>query len=276
MRFASSAPPQDERFRVASAVTEVTDKVERAIARFDRVTRQLDERGGPAREAARRERQRLNAGFSRTAIRVLVATAAIWAATIIFGLVKPIGMFGFLAALVVTVVVVGLVLARGGRQAIAAPPPSTDLPNGAMVDRFDSYIYRARRALPVPAQAEIDAIGRILPSLKQTLGRVETLDPSAQDARRLMSIHLPGLIDRYERVPAAYRQEQDGEGKTVDQRLVEGLAATRSALTEVSEQLARADMAAFETQGRFIQSKYGEEGPKPVSTEAGAPTPPNS
>ena len=29
-------------------MTEVTDKVERAIARFERVTRQLDERDGPA------------------------------------------------------------------------------------------------------------------------------------------------------------------------------------------------------------------------------------
>jgi hypothetical protein len=127
-----------------------------------------------------------------------------------------------------------------------------------MVQRFDSYLYRARKALPAPAQGEIDAISSALPSLRQTLERVETLDPNAQDARRLMSIHLPGLIDRYNRVPAAFRGEQDGEGKTVDERLIEGLAAGRSALVEISEKLARADMAAFETQGRFIKSRYGE------------------
>ena len=46
---------------------------------------------------------------------------------------------------------------------------------------------------------------------------------------------------------------------TVDQRLIEGLAAGRQALAEISEKLARADMAAFETQGRFIKSRYGEE-----------------
>jgi hypothetical protein len=72
------------------------------------------------------------------------------------------------------------------------------------------------------------------------------------------------LIDRYLRVPAAFRGEQDGEGKTVDQRLVEGLAAGRQAIGEISETLARADMAAFETQGRFIKSRYGEDGPQPV------------
>jgi len=240
-------------------MTEVTEKVEKAIARFDRVTRQLDERDGASREAARRERQRLNAGLGRTAFKIAIIVGAIWLVTIVIGLVRPIGMFGFLGALLVTAVVAGVLIARGGRQAVSAPAPSADLPNGAMVERFDSYIYRTRSTLPSPAQAELDAISRLLPSLKPTLGRLETLDPSAQDARRLMSIHLPGLIERYQRVPPAYRQEQDGEGKTVDQRLIEGLSAGRTALAEVAEQLARADVAALETQGRFIEARYGEQ-----------------
>ena len=241
-------------------MTEVTDKVERAITRFERVAQRLDERDGPVRDAAQRERQRLNAGLGRTFARVAAAVVAIWLVTMVIGFVTPIGMFGFLGALLVTVLVAGLLIARGGRQVASAPAPPTDLPNGPMVERFDSYIYRVRRALPAPAQAELDAISRVLPPLKQTLERIDTLDPAAQDARRLMSIHLPGLIDRYERVPPAYRTETDGEGKTVDQRLIEGLAAGRSALAEVSEQLARGDVAALETQGRFIQSRYGADG----------------
>lgn len=241
-------------------MTEVTDKVERAIARFERVARNIDEREGPARAAARRERERLNAGLGRTLGTVAAAVVLIWLATVIIGFVKPIGMFGFLAALVATVVIAGALIARGGRKIVTAPPPATDLPNGQMVDRFDSYIYRVRPALPAPAQTQLDSISAVLPSLKQSLERLDTFDPNAQDARRLMSIHLPGLIDRYANVPAAYRKEQDGEGKTVDERLVESLAAARSALDEVSQQLARADMAAFETQGRFIKSRYGEQG----------------
>jgi hypothetical protein len=241
-------------------MSDVTDKVERAIARFDRVTNQLDQRDGPAREAARRERARLNAGIGRTAAKVAAGVVLVWLATLIVGFVKPIGIFGFLAAVVATIIVAGVLMARGGRRAVSPPAPSTDLPNGAMVERFDSYIYRVRRALPPPAQAQLDAISAVLPPLKQTLERVDTLDPRAQDARRLMSIHLPGLIDRYADVPAAYRKAQDGEGKTVDERLVESLAAARTALGEVSEQLARQDLAAFETQGRFIKSRYGEQG----------------
>ena len=77
-----------------------------------------------------------------------------------------------------------------------------------------------------------------------------------------MSIHLPGLIDRYLHVPAAYRSERDGEGKTVDERLIEGLAAGRTALQEIGEKLARADVLALETQGRFIQSRYASDGPE--------------
>ena len=240
-------------------MTEVTDKVERAIARFERVARNLDERGGPSREAARRERQRLNAGLGRTFARVAAALVVIWLATLVIGFVTPIGMFGFLAAVLLTVLVAGVIVTRGGRQTLSAPPPPADLPNGPMVDRFDSYVYRVRSALPAAAQAELDGISRLLPSLKQTLERLDTLDPAAQDARRLMSVHLPGLIERYEHVPPAYRQETDGEGKTVNQRLIEGLAAGRSALADVSEQLAHADVAALETQGRFIQSRYGQD-----------------
>jgi hypothetical protein len=239
-------------------VTDVTDKVERAIARFDRVTRQLDQRGGPAQEAARRERQRLNAYLGRRVKRVGVAILVVSIVTIAIGLFVPIGMFGFLGAVGLAIGVAALLAFMPSQERTAAAP-STDLPNGEMVQRFDSYLYRARRALPAPAQAEVDAISSALPTLRQTLERVETLDPNAQDARRLMSIHLPGLIDRYARVPAAFRKEVDGEGKTVDDRLIEVLAAALRVLFEFSENLARADLAAFETQGRFIKSRYGEE-----------------
>jgi hypothetical protein len=247
-------------------VTEVTDKVERAIARFDRVTRQLDQRDGPVREAAKRERQRLNADLAGRAKRVSVAVLVISILTILVGLFIPIGMFGFLAAVGLAVGIAAL-LAFTPAETRSIAAPATDLPNGEMVQRFDSYLYRARRALPPAAQGEVDAISSILPSLRQTLERVETLDPNAQDARRLMSIHLPGLIDRYTHVPAAFRNERDGEDKTVDERLIEGLSAGRSALRDISENLARADVLALETQGRFIQSRYGGEAQKSGITD---------
>jgi len=239
-------------------MTEMTEKVERAVARVDRIMRQIDERDGPAREAARRERNRLNADLGRRVKRVAVAVGIISLITIAIGLAVPIGMFGFLAAVGLAIGIAALLAVTPTVERSAAPP-ATDLPNAAMVQRFDSYLYKSRRALPAPAQAQIDAISSGLSSLQQTLERVPDLDPAAQDARRLMSVHLPGLIDRYMHVPPAFRGEQDGEGKTVDERLVEGLSAGRSALSDISERLARADVAALETQGRFIKSRYSDQ-----------------
>ncbi len=234
--------------------TKVTNSIDHANAIFAR----LDERDGAVRDAARRERQRLNIGLGRTLARVGIAVGVISLATIGIGLILPIGMFGFLAAVGLAIGVAALLLVSGGKE-IAAPNVSADLPNGQMVQRFDSYLFRARRALPAPAQAEVDLLSAQLPPLRQTLERIADLDPNAQDARRLMSVHLPNLIDRYLHVPSAYREQRDGEGVTVDERLVEAMTAGRQALTEISEKLARADMAAFETQGRFIQSRYKDE-----------------
>jgi len=235
-------------------------KVDLTLGRADRIMRRADERDGASRAAAQRERQRLNTGLKRRAAQIAVAVGLVSIATIVIGLILPsgIGMFGFLAAVGLAVGIVGL-LAFWPAAEKGAKAPATDLPNGEMVQRFDSYLYRTRAFLPAPAQAEIDQLSAVLPSLKQTLERVETLDPNAQDARRLMSVHLPGLIDRYNHVPAAYRNELDGEGKSADERLVEALAASRAALGDISEKLARADIAAFETQGRFIESRYGRE-----------------
>jgi hypothetical protein len=235
-----------------------SEKTQLAINRADRVMRSLDERDGAARDAARRERQRLNAGLGKTLTRVAVAVGLISLATIFIGLIVPIGMFGFLAAVGLAIGIAALLLVSGGKE-IAAPNVSTDLPNGQMVQRFDSYLFRARRALPAPAQAEVDRLSAQLPPLRETLERIADIDPNAQDARRLMSVHLPNLIDRYLHVPPAYREQRDGEGISVDERLVEALVAGRQALTEISEKLARADMAAFETQGRFIQSRYKDD-----------------
>ena len=241
----------------------VSQKVGRSVARADSVMRRADERTGALREAARRERQRLNSDLAGRAKRVGVAIGIISLVTILIGLITPIGMFGFLAAVGLAIGIAAL-LAITPTQERSIAAPSADLPNGQLVQRFDSYLYRTRPALPAPAQLEIDAISSVLPTLRQTLERVETLDPNAQDARRLMSVHLPGLVERYSRVPPEFRQERDGEGKTVDERLVESLAAGRAALGEISEKLARADLAAFETQGRFITSRYADEGVQPV------------
>ena len=235
-------------------------KVDQKTTRADKVLARIDQRSGAVTDARRRELQRLNSGIVKTLFRIGLAIGVISLVTIFIGvgLNIPIGMFGFLAAVGLAIGVAAMLI-FSSKRAITAPPVSTDLPNGTMVQRFDSYLYRSRALLPAPAQAEIDQLAQNLAPLKQVLERVPDLDPAAQDARRLMSVHLPGLVDRYLHVPPAYRTDPDGEGKTPDQRLVEALAAGRTALSDISDRLAKSDLAAFETQGRFIESRYKEK-----------------
>jgi hypothetical protein len=239
-------------------VSETDDKVRKALARFDRVMTVVDEREGPVATQARRERQRKLRRYGSAARNAALAVLVVSILTIVVGIAIPIGLFGFLAAVGLAIGIAALLFFWGSREESALPSVPTDVPNGEMVQRFDSFLYRTRRALPAPAQTVVDQISAELSTLKGTLERVDPLDPDAQDARRLMSVHLPGLIERYANVPPAYRSEADAEGKTVDQRLVEGLAASRTALLEVSERLAKRDVDAFSTQGRFIESRYGQ------------------
>ena len=240
-------------------MTEANDRIERTLARFDRVMTIIDEKQGPVASAARRDRARKMAGYSRWLVRASLAFVAICLAAIGVGLFIPIGMFGFLAAVGLGIACFMLIFFYGAVDTASAPSIPKDVANGEMVQRFDSYLYKSRRALPVPAQQVIDSISAELGTLKSTLERVEPIDPDAQDARRLMSIHLPALIERYANVPLTYRNEPDAEGVTVDQRLIEGLGAAKTALNEVSERLAKRDMDAFQTQERFIQSKYARD-----------------
>jgi hypothetical protein len=233
--------------------------VDEAIARFDAVVARYDGRTGQAGKAARRQHGRNVRALGRRLANVAMAIAALIVATIAFGLfVGPIGWTGlFVVAMAMLCTIILFALWPGEPERVAY---SDELPNKTIVQQLDSYLVRQRPALPAPATSRIDAISAQLPLLESRLAEIDLLDPLAQDARRLMGKHLPDLIDRYERVPAAYRQERDGEGLTVDERLVAGLDAARDALGDIGAKLAKGDLDAFETQGRFIESRYKTEG----------------
>ena len=230
--------------------------VDQAIARFDAMAARLD---GHVPSATARHYARSARSVGKRLATVGMAIAALIVATFAFGLfVTPIGWTG----LFVLIMAIMCVLVFFSAQPIEKPmkPYSDSTPNPEVVKTLDSFLHRRRQALPPPAAQRVDAISRQLPLLESRLHEVPLLDPLAQDARRLMGKHLPELIERYERVPAAYRQERDGEGMTVDERLVVSLDAAREALDDIGKKLTRQDLNAFETQGRFIESRYKDGG----------------
>ena len=232
---------------------------DQAIARFDEYSARLDGHT-PAMSAARRRRlARGAASVGRRLANIAMGIAALVAATFAYGLiVAPIGWGGLLLVLVLAAAIIGFFSVMSGDK---AEKPFTDtMANRDVVRTLDSYLSRRRAALPAPAARRADAIAQHLPLLESRLSEVDVLDPVAQDARRLMGKHLPELIERYERVPEAYRQQRDGEGLTVDERLVASLDAANAALGDIGAKLAEADRSAFETQGRFIESRYKDDG----------------
>jgi hypothetical protein len=236
----------------------VSRQVDNAIARFEEVKTRID-RTASARDADARARSRTTTAWAKRLATIGMALAALFVGTIAFGLViGPIGIGGLMIVVLLAVAAVALLALMGREKPIV--DYKEDMPNQAVVQRLDNLLVRKRGALPAPAARQIDAISQQLPLLESRLGQTEMLDPLAQDARRLMGKHLPELIERYERVPAAYRSERDGEGLTVDERLVQGLDAAKTALDDLARKLAREDMDAFETQGRFIESRYKEDG----------------
>jgi len=231
-------------------------RVEETLARFDEITSRLDGHV-PSRAAVGRSVARVG----KKAANIGIAVMALLAATVAYGLfVGPIGLSGlFLVALALIAVIVFFSVFPGRREPKRVEY-SEQLPTSRVVQNLGTLLNHRKTALPAPAARRVDAISQQLPLLESRLADIDALDPLAQDARRLMGKHLPDLIDRYEKVPAPYRQQRDGEGLTVDERLVASLDAARSALDDIGARLHKQDIDAFETQGRFIESRYKDGG----------------
>jgi hypothetical protein len=226
-----------------------------ALARYEAVVERHFGLSPDAVGARRRHYGRMAKSLGQRLANMGMAIGALIVATIGFGLlVGPIGWTGLFMVAMLTLLILFVFSVWPGEPTRVAY--SEQLPTRTVVQQLESLLVRERPALPAPATRRVDAISAQLPMLESRLAEVDALDPLAQDARRLMGKHLPDLIDRYERVPAAYRHERDGEGLTVDERLVASLDAAREALDDIGSRLAQDDRRAFETQGRFIESRY--------------------
>ncbi len=229
--------------------------VDEAIARFDDLVTRLDGKPAGRGTAVRTNYRRTARQAGRRLVNVAMAFAAVAIAAVAYGLfIAPIGWAGlFIAAMAFMCLLVYF----GSRPTEPKRVEySEELPTRTVVQQLERMLGDHRSALPAPAARRIDAIGQQLPLLEHKLAELDPLDPLAQDARRLMGKHLPELIDRYERVPAQYRSEREGDGMSVDERLVAGLDAARTALDEIGAKLSKHDIDAFETQGRFLESRY--------------------
>jgi hypothetical protein len=233
--------------------------VDQAIARFDELVHRMDGGSVEARQATRRSYGRSAQALGKRIANIGMALGALIVATLAFAMiVGPIGLSGLFVISALTVLV--LIFFSVWPKEPERPQFTDRTPTRDIVRGLDSFLVRERSALPAPATRKVDQISAQLPLLESRLAEVDMMDPLAQEARRLMGKHLPELIERYERVPSEYRSRRDGEGMSVDERLTAGLEAAREAIDDLGAKLARGDMDAFETQGRFIESRYKDGG----------------
>ncbi|HEV2044022.1 MAG TPA: hypothetical protein VGR05_05010, partial [Sphingomicrobium sp.] len=94
---------------------ETHNRVAASTTRADNVLARIDQRSGAVTDARRRELKRLNSGLVQTLVRIGVTVGIISLTAIGVGLVIPIGMFGFLAAVGLAIGVAAMLIFSGGK-----------------------------------------------------------------------------------------------------------------------------------------------------------------
>lgn len=188
--------------------------------------------------------------------RALIAVAVIAVATIGAGLILPGGLpdnLFLLAMLLGFVMFCLLAIYPASPRAQTRDMEQADLPELAATTEL--WLEGQRKALPSPALDAIDLIGV---RLEQLSPQLETLDPAApasREVRKLLTEHLPGLVNSYTRIPNALRGSEHA-GSTPAKQVTEGLHVIAKEIEAMSLDLSRNDLDALAVRGRFLETKY--------------------
>jgi hypothetical protein len=213
-----------------------------------------------AAEKRRTERQ------SQRAVRRLKRAGAVGGASgaglVGYGaLVAPLAGPALLAAGGAALLLTGAVLFWPSRRATDGPFSRTEL--AALPGEAEDWLLARREGLPAEMRPLLDRLFTRLGDLQPHLGGIAPHVSAAWEARRLLGDHLPRLILAYEALPASAR-EHDAD---VRERLATGLATLADALDALCEEVCRPPKMSFETQERFLHSRY-RQGPAPGGDEA--------
>jgi hypothetical protein len=125
-----------------------------------------------------------------------------------------------------------------------------DLPGDA-----EDWLLERREGLPLDCRPQLDRLFQHLGDLQPHLATLAPHSTAAWEARRLLGDHLPRLILAYEAIPASAREERP----EVRERLRSGLGTVADALDALCGEICRDPLMTFETQGRFLESRYRGE-----------------
>jgi hypothetical protein len=189
----------------------------------------------------------------------LVAALAVY--MVAFG---GVGFFSFLFALfaimMLSFLVMGLPVRDRTRREHAVERPVVDGGAAVRLDRItlqtEQWLIQRSRALPYQAGPALDRIVGRLRDLEPSLATVPADSQIGGEAQRLIAQHLPSLVDTYMGLPPTER----GPHANTSDRLAESLGIVADQLDDLCERVAEERRMGFETERRFIETRYKEDG----------------
>jgi len=184
-------------------------------------------------------------------------------ALILFGAaVSPLG-WAWLIALPASFIASLISLMWPTRGARAAPSPDVAAEKVAtmqlpeLAGRCEQWLLDRTDELPRAALDSADTILARLNALQPAVATLPEGAPVAGEIRRLVGGHLPRLIDSYIALPPEARDPASENSR----RVVESLGIVADELTRLCEDLDGCRSAQFETEHRFIETRYRDGGP---------------
>lgn len=202
---------------------------------------------------ARKERWRFRLRRIR---RAFLALATIWIVTLVAALALGGLSFGVSMSAVLLGIAMFMVLAIYP----ASPRTHVEDLGGATLPELagstELWLEGKRRALPAAALDAIDMIGVRLEQIAPQLATLAENGPAAREVRKLLTEHLPGLVDSYTRIPLALRGKAGSAGTSPSEQLIDGLSVISDEIEAMSMDLSRNDIDALATRNRFLETKY--------------------
>lgn len=167
--------------------------------------------------------------------------------------VAPLGFAGVVATAMLAMCM--MILMGSLPSSRRAAPKLEKLPEAPLSQlplHVEGWLEAQRPALPAPAAREVDRIMAQLDRLAPELQRMDPATPEADEARRLLSDHLPRLVKSYAEVPVTHRTSAEAQAHFRD-----GLKVVGGEIDRLTSDLARERLKALETEGRFLESRYG-------------------
>ena len=214
-------------------------------------------RSRAAQEAKKRRAQRKMQEALRRVRRAGLILVALLGALVLASIL--LGSFGLLTWLVAipTALLFALISlswpTRRRPQPVAADVPGVSLAD--MARRAEEGLLDRSDQLPGRALGASDAIISRLNELQPHLDALDPHSTLAGDARRLICQHLPRLVDTYLDLPASARAPNSEPSR----RFAESLGIVAGEMDDLLEQCCRDRHLSFDTQHRFIETRYRED-----------------